>query len=430
MDSLASSLQDLADPSPADSRQAQLELIECLQKLGRIMLASNNSVGMVKSTLQDIADVYHMKSQIVALPNILIVKLGESQSATLDISTDLPGALRLNQASDLAILIDDLYRRRITPSQASSGIDRIMQKPPRFNQWIILLGYVISVIGLTLRLQPQVQIIFLTGALGLLVGLIQAGVQRFPRYQVLAPAIAALVVSIPTFYLAKTGFLYAPVNLVIPPLVTFLPGAMLTTAMIELASANLISGSSRLIYGFTVLLLLYVGIATAAQITGWNSVKVEEFAAQDILLWQALLGTALFGIGNFIHSSGRNKDLFWILVVLYAAMAGQLIGETFFNDYFGAFLGALVLAVSSELIALSPKRTPAIVSQTLAFWFLVPGSRALLSVTTLLDAQYATGNFGLNEVILLIVSVSLGILLGTILVSSIYRPKDRRRIWM
>jgi len=430
MDSLAASLQDLADPGPADSRQYHLELLDCLQKIGRLMLASNNSVGMVKSTLQDIADVYQVKSQIVALPNILIVKLGEAHSATLDITTDLPGALRLNQASDLAILIDDLYHRRITPAQASSGVDRILQKPPRFNEWVILLGYVISVVGLTLRMQPQLPIVLLTAGLGLMVGLIRAGVQRFPRYQVLAPAIAALIVSLPIFYLAQIGLLYAPINLVIPPLVTFLPGAMLTTAMIELASANLISGSSRLIYGFTVLLLLYVGIGTAAQIAGWNSVKVEEFAAQDILLWQALIGTALFGVGNFINASGRNKDLFWILVVLYAAMAGQMIGETFINDYFGAFLGALVLAVSSELIALSPKRTPAIVSQTLAFWFLVPGSRALLSVTTLLDTKYAVGDFGLNEVILLIVSVSLGILLGTILVSSIYRPRDRRRIWM
>ena len=100
--------------------------------------------------------------------------------------------------------------------------------------------------------------------------------------------------------------------------------------------------------------------------------------------WAPFLGTLLFGVGTFIRLSGANRDLFWMLLVLYIAMLGN-IGEQYFNPYFGAFFGATLMALSSEFIARSPRRTPALVSQMLAFWFLVPGAQGLLSVTSILS---------------------------------------------
>ena len=74
-------------------------------------------------------------------------------------------------------------------------------------------------------------------------------------------------------------------------------------------------------------------------------------------------------------------------------------------------------ALSSELIARSPRRTPALASQALAFWFLVPGARGLLSVTSLLSQDYQSALLGLGEVLVLITSIALGVLLGTLIVS-------------
>ena len=75
------------------------------------------------------------------------------------------------------------------------------------------------------------------------------------------------------------------------------------------------------------------------------------------------------------------------------------------------------MALSSEFIARSPRRTPALVSQMLAFWFLVPGARGLLSVTNILSEDLQSAAIGLGEMVILIVSISLGVLLGTLLVS-------------
>jgi hypothetical protein len=58
-----------------------------------------------------------------------------------------------------------------------------------------------------------------------------------------------------------------------------------------------------------------------------------------------------------------------------------------------------------------------VVSQVLAFWFLVPGSRGLLSVTSLLIEDVQSAAVGLGQMVVLIIAITLGILLGTLLIS-------------
>jgi uncharacterized membrane protein YjjB (DUF3815 family) len=180
---------------------------------------------------------------------------------------------------------------------------------------------------------------------------------------------------------------------------------------------HILSGSARLIYGATILLLLFIGISIGLSFSGLANYQVYAYEAVVFPWWAPFLGTLLFGIGTFVRLSGANRDLFWLLVVLYIAMLGQSFGEEMVNSYFGAFLGATLMTLSSELIARSPRRTPALVSQTIAFWFLVPGARGLLSVTSLLSEDLQSAAIGIGEMVILIISIALGVLLGTLIVS-------------
>ncbi len=59
----------------------------------------------------------------------------------------------------------------------------------------------------------------------------------------------------------------------------------------------------------------------------------------------------------------------------------------------------------------------AIVSLVVAFWFLVPGTRGLLSITSNSSADIQRAGIGLVQVVILIKAISMGVLLGTLLVS-------------
>jgi uncharacterized membrane protein YjjP (DUF1212 family) len=393
------------------------ELLKCLRKIGKGLIASGTAVGVVENTLAEIAQVYGMKCEVMALPNLIMLKLGHASFGRLDFVVQRLTTLQLDKVSEFVELIDHVRKKSISLAQADLQMDRILAKNPRFGPVLIIFGYFLSCIGLTMLFRPDLNSLFITGTAGILVGLITLVSRWRPRFDLLLPIFAAILVSTLIFYLTRIGFIYGPANLLITPLITFLPGALLTTGMIELASMHILSGSSRLIYGAAVLLLLFMGIAIGLSLSGLPSYLVYPYEAVVFPWWAPLLGTLLFGIGTFIRLSGANRDLFWMLLVLYIAMLGQSFGEQYVNSYVGAFLGATLMAVSSELIARSPRRTSAIVSQMLAFWFLVPGARGLLSVTNILSEDIQSAAIGLGEMVVLIVSISLGVLFGTLLIS-------------
>jgi uncharacterized membrane protein YjjP (DUF1212 family) len=395
----------------------QSELIECLRKIGKGLIASGTSVGVVENTLTEIALDYDMNCEIVALPNVIMIGLGSPIQGRVEFAVQRLTSLQLDQISELMELIDRVRQKNIPLEDVCLQIDLILAKPHRFTWAIIILGYVLSCVGLTMRFRPDPRSLLITAVTGILVGLIMLGAQKQPRFNLLLPVVAALIVSALVFTLTRLGLIYGPANLLVSPLITFLPGALLTTGMIELASTHILSGSSRLIYGAAVLLLLFVGIAAGLEFSGLAKDQVYAYEAINFPWWAPLLGTLLFGVGTFIRLSGANRDLLWMLLVLYVAMLGQILGETLFSPYFGAFFGASLMAVSSELIARSPRRTTALVSQILAFWFLVPGARGLLSVTSILNQDIQSAAIGLGQMVVLIISIALGVLMGTLIVS-------------
>jgi uncharacterized membrane protein YjjP (DUF1212 family) len=325
--------------------------------------------------------------------------------------------LRMDQISELSETIDKVRQKRIPLNEAVKELHRIHEKEPRFRSAGVIYGYFLSCIGLTLLYRPDLVALTITGSMGILVGIMVIWFNKKPRFDILLPVLAAIVVSGIVFYLNRLGVVYGSANLLITPLITFLPGALLTTGMIELASMHILSGSARLIYGVAVLLLLFFGISIGLNLSGLPSQMVYAYEAGTFPWWAPFIGTLLFGVGTFIRLSGANRDLLWMLVVLYVAMLSQFIGEEFFNSTAGAFMGAFMMTLSSEFIARSPRRTPAVVTQIVAFWFLVPGARGLLSVTSLLNENIQRAAIGLGEVVILIVAITLGVLLGTLIVS-------------
>ncbi len=392
----------------------EADLLECLRKIGKGLIASGVSVGVVENTLTEISSAYGVGCEIMALPNVILINLGESAHSMMDLAVQRLTTLQLDQISELTETIDQVRQKSIPLVDASQQIDRILAKQPRFSAATVILGYGLSCVGLTMLYRPDPLSLLITGMMGMLVGLTILWFRKQPRFDLLLPVIVAIVVSSLIFGLTRLGFITGPANLLVTPLVMFLPGSLLTTGMIELASMHILSGSARLIYGGAMLMLLFIGIAIGLSLSGLPSVQVYAREAFDFPWWAPVLGTLLFGLGTFVRLSGANRDLFWMLLVLYIAMIGQSFGELYLNSYVGAFIGATLMAFSSEFIARSPQRTSVVVSQSLAFWFLVPGARGLLSVTSILSDNFQSAAIGLGEMVVLIVAITLGVLFGTL----------------
>ncbi len=203
---------------PEHASIEESELLECLRKIGQGLIACGTAVGVVENTLTEIAQVYEVKCEIMALPNVIMIKLGQSSLGRVDFAVQRLTTIQLDKVSEFVELIDHVRKKTIPLTQAARQIDQIMLKKPRFGPALVIFGYFLSCIGLTMLFRPDLRSLLITGAAGILVGLITLVSRWRPRFDLLLPVFAAIVVSTLIFDLTRMGFIFGPANLLITPL--------------------------------------------------------------------------------------------------------------------------------------------------------------------------------------------------------------------
>jgi len=391
-------------------------LMEFLTELGKALTASGISVVDITSILEKIAIAYKTKAEILVFPTMILIKIGEQESAPLNAANQKPGFLPLNQVSEIYELIYQAEAAEISPTEGKKCLRKILSEKHQFGPIGILIGYVLFSMGIGMLLQPTPEQLVVSGVLGAIVGFLLILSRGRTRFLLILPVIAALIVSSLFLYGTKVGLLTGSVAMLLPALAYFLPGATLTTGMFELAYGEIISGASRVIYGTAILFLILFGVLVGIQITGITPQNLFVANSMNGLGWWApYLGVIIFAVGMYLFMSIRNKDMPWVILILYIAFFGQQLGNHFVGGFFGAFSGSLLMAISGTIIERRDHKTPSFVSIMPAFWILVPGSLGFISLATFVSQNYFAAITDAIVVAMTIVAISLGLLLGAVI---------------
>ena len=391
-------------------------LMEFLTELGKALTASGISVVDITSILEKIADAYDIKAEILVFPTMILIKIGEHESAPLNAANQKPGLLPLNQVSEIYELIYRAEAAEITLDEAKKCLRKILSEKHQFGPIGILIGYILFSMGIGMLLQPTVEQLIVSGVLGAIVGILLILSRNRLRFLLILPVIAAFIVSSLFLWGVKGGLITGSVAMLLPALAYFLPGATLTTGMFELAYGEIISGASRVIYGTAILFLILFGVLVGIQITGIppQSLLIAN-SVNGLGWWAPYLGVLIFAVGMYLFMSIRNKDMPWVILILYIAFFGQQIGNHFVGGFFGAFSGSLLMAISGTIIERRDHKTPSFVSVLPAFWILVPGSLGFISLATFVTQNYFAAITDATLVAMTIVAISLGLLLGAVI---------------
>jgi uncharacterized membrane protein YjjP (DUF1212 family) len=388
------------------------DVLVLLASAGEALIDSGFDVDDVDTNLEEIARAYGMAdTEIIALPTALLVSSGTGGRLRTRAVTSGRQRLRLHQIEELDDVVRVARTGRIDPRWAHDQIVAIRTRPPPFGPSMQVLGQVLATVGLAVLLGSSWLGIVVAAGLGGLTGaLLLAGSRVPPRFQVLLTVAASFSVSLVVFLLSRTGLDFDVAPSLIAPLVTLLPGALLTTSVIELATGQMISGAGRLAAGAAQLVLLGLGILAAGALVG---VPAFDLTATKPALgvlgpW---LAVGVFGVGIVMNLCARPSSLGWILLVLYVAYGGQVLGGLFFGGVLSAFVGAAVMTPVADLVARQRTGPPAIVSFTPAFWLLVPGALGLVGVAALLNGDSA-GTTTLITTVETMVAIALGVLVG------------------
>ena len=232
-----------------------------------------------------------------------MVTMGRGEPAAVEVTTSLASSPRLDQIAALDRLLQDAERGVVRPADGLRRLAEIRQLRPRFGRLQSIAGYSVLTMGLCLILQPAPLDVAAAAVFGALVGLLRSFGRSQPTLQVLMPVIAAFSVSALSALAVKEDLLEPGMRAMVASLVVFLPGAALTTAVLELAAGQMVSGSSRLVSGGVQLALLSFGILAGIEAVGIPSSRVL-FGREDLLgAWSPWLGVLVFAVGVMVAHS-------------------------------------------------------------------------------------------------------------------------------
>ncbi|WGD38556.1 threonine/serine exporter family protein [Lysinibacter sp. HNR] len=391
--------------------QDRPNLREFLLGLAEAMTAANESVDEINEYLTTISRAYNAPdTDFVVLPTVILVQTGGVVQGKVAIRSRTRTTFRFDQIAELYTLIHRAERGAIDPIEGIKRLNHIGAMKPQFDWVTRTLGHAILTTGLAFLLVPTPEGIILAFFLGLGVGL--AKLIRSPTLQLAFPTFAAFACAFVVFILAEHLDIGDPLRLLIVPLATFLPGGALTTATVELASGQMISGAARLVTGVVQLGLLAFGILAAGTVLGMEASKYTVPDSAPALPWWAqVIGLLLFSIGIFLHFSSPTATFGWVLITLLVTFTAQFLGSLVAGPTLSGFIGAAVMTPVVLLIATFPRGAPSQITFLPAFWLLVPGASSLIELTGATGTE--AGFYGFLSALALVLSIALGILIGT-----------------
>lgn len=409
------------------SGRADGELYAFVLEAGRALSLAGASVAETQERMTRIAVAAGAVGvRVVVLPTALVISLDAAGPATIESVPQLTGALRLDQISIVYDVVGAAERGVLAPADGLRRLHAMRVLPPRRGRVAAVAGHAVMTVGLCLLLRPSARDVVLAAGLGVLVGGLRLFMRGHRMVSVLIPVVAAAVVAFVTFVAVRQGVADPGLGPLVAALVAFLPGGVLVTGTIELASGEMVAGAGRLVYGSFQLLLLTAGIVAGAALAGLPGGALPLGEPGDPLGWWApALGVVLFGVAVAVYFSAPRGALPWLLAVLFTAWLGQLAGDWLIGPNGSGFVGALAMTPVAMAVARLPGGPPAQVTFLPAFWLLAPGAVGLIGVTEVVTDPAASAVAQLVPPLAAILAIALGVLCGTAVHTGLAGPWRR-----
>ena len=240
--------------------------------------------------------------------------------------------------------------------------------------------------------------------------------------------LAALMPVLLTFISALAITLWAlhqgfpdPVRVAVIPVLTLIPGAALTTALIELTAGAMISGSARLVYALVVLLSMAFGLALAIDLVGIGSRNLQDLTTNQAPSWVLWIAPLIFGLGNILYFCPPRRVWFWLVVVAFGTF---WINQGLQQVMKPAFAGGVALGIAllvAWAINAHVKGNPSVLVMFLpTFWLMVPGSMGFVAISGAITEDRELSDLG-GSAALSLLSMAICMMVASVLAPMVTR---------
>lgn len=389
------------------------DAVAFILRLGRALHSFGYAAHGLEEVLGLVAERLGLRAQFFSTPTSIFAGFGSEDAQRTYMLRVEPGEVDLGKLSSLDRVTRRVLRGEIIPGEGSRQVEQIVSAPPRYGP-VLTTGAMALTSGAAARFLGggAAEMAVATGV-GLLIGVLAAGVGRRPAAARIMEPLAALLASVLATGIAQLGVPLSVYLATLAGLIVLVPGLQLTVAMTELSTRNLASGTARLAGAFVVFLGLAFGVAvgnTLARSVFGVPISIEPVALPVWTEWIALM---VAPVGFAILFRAEVDDVLPIMAVGVLAFVGVRLGARALGPQLGVFIGALTAGVASNLYARWRGR-PAAVTLVPGVLLLVPGSVGFRSLASLLDRQVLLGVETAFTMILMAVALVAGLLFANI----------------
>jgi uncharacterized membrane protein YjjP (DUF1212 family) len=407
-------------PVSQDSPQA----FDFILRLGHALQKYSMPTPMLESTISAMIRSLGTEGQVFILPTGLFVSLGPAGRQQVSLMRVEPGEVNLEKLERLDELAEGVANQLISPESGIQAIDEILQAPPCYGTTANLLAWALTAGALSRLLGGGWREMLLASGIGLVSGLIALLPQRFPQATLLYEPLVALTSALMTALIGRWFLPVSPYETILAGLIVVLPGIILTTAVIELATRNLVSGAARLIWAVLIFLEISFGVTLGLSAVSWLAPDfvVAKIAPLPLPRWTEFLALLIAPLSFAVIFSARRRYWGWILMAsaagyLSSQLAGELLGYAA-----GGFAGALAAGLVSHLFSRISHR-PSLVVMVPALLLLLPGSIGFSSLYSFMEDNSTTGVSAAFRMATVAISIVLGLLITYVILPPIRRNK-------
>ena len=327
---------------------------------------------------------------------------------------------KLSRTIDVAYAV---INDEITTEQGAKELTEITNSAPLHSKsWMILCFMLVST-AICRIFGGGIPEIITASVTGLVVGVfVNVGGLRSETVSNLMPALSAFLATLISFafnYWIGLSSTYIPV---VSGIIVLVPGMMLTIAMAELATQNLVSGTARLLGSVVIFIQMIFGVAIGAQLAAlfFGEASITTMIDHQLPRWTVWIAILVSSWSLMMLFQVRSRHLPWIVITTASSFfvsrwaGGELGAAT------GAFFGALTVGVFANL-AYRIKQVPTAAVMMPGFIILVPGSVGFRSLTEILDHNIIGGLESAFNMIIVGISLITGLLISSI--ATLPKPK-------
>jgi uncharacterized membrane protein YjjP (DUF1212 family) len=371
------------------------------------------SADRIEKALVLISMKVDIDSEYLAFPTGIIATFKEQGDEQTRMNRLEPGKINLSKLYFIDQVVDQVLFNQITLTEGTKNIEKIVSDKPLYNNALVTLSYGLIGFAIAIFLKGSYVDASFSAILGLAVGFFTETVKE-ERIDSIVEGIASFIISLATLYLGTL----IPVNtniVILSSLIILLPGLMLTLAIGELASQNLVAGTARLMGSFVILMKISFGVYIAYQIGRYIGFVTLESSHSPSHQLTTILSLGIAGIGLALSFQARTQDFIWIVLAAFISY----FSSNFFIGMFGATAGYLcagtLIGSLSNLYSRISNR-PSLIVLLPAIILLVPGSVGFKGLNLLFDQNVMEGFSAIFSMAQIGIALVTGTYFGALLV--------------